>query len=404
MKILHTSDWHIGKQLQKIDLTSEMELFFDWLVSVIQKEKIELLLVSGDVFDQSNPSQNSLTQYYDFLKRMVPFKCKVVITGGNHDSASMLNAPKQILELVDVKVVGGAVENIKDLFFSFPDGKNELVVAAVPYLRDRDIRKAAPGESYADKIEQIREGLKAYFGEVNAYFQDNYTDAKFILMGHLYVQGAKNSDSERQIQIGNQAGVEQGIFGSVPNYVALGHIHKPYAVSKSNNIYYSGSPIGLSFSEKEDVKQVNIVDTSVKNVAVSILPVPKFRKVICFQGTFNEVANAVKAFKNDCPLDAIAELVIKEPKETVGIIQNVEDLMLNHGIEGLVIAKRRTFFDEQLLGGSNVFSSNEDVADFTPKQMFERRLELESTFDDDKKEQLRNAFNEIMETIKGVEG
>lgn len=404
MKILHTSDWHIGKQLQKIDLTSEMELFFDWLVSLIQKEKIELLLVSGDVFDQSNPSQNSLTQYYDFLKRMVPFKCKVVITGGNHDSASMLNAPKQILELVDVKVVGGAVENIKDLFFSFPDGKNELVVAAVPYLRDRDIRKAAPGESYADKIEQIREGLKAYFGEVNAYFQDNYTDAKFILMGHLYVQGAKNSDSERQIQIGNQAGVEQGIFGSVPNYVALGHIHKPYAVSKSNNIYYSGSPIGLSFSEKEDVKQVNIVDTSVKNVAVSILPVPKFRKVICFQGTFNEVANAVKAFKNDCPLDAIAELVIKEPKETVGIIQNVEDLMLNHGIEGLVIAKRRTFFDEQLLGGSNVFSSNEDVADFTPKQMFERRLELELTFDDDKKEQLRNAFNEIMETIKGVEG
>jgi DNA repair protein SbcD/Mre11 len=403
MKILHTSDWHIGKQLQKIDLTSEMELFFDWLVGIIQKEKIELLLVSGDVFDQSNPSQNSLTQYYDFLKRMVPFKCKVVITGGNHDSASMLNAPKQILELVDVKVVGGAVENIKDLFFSFPDGKNELVVAAVPYLRDRDIRKAAPGESYADKIEQIREGLKAYFGEVNAYFQDNYTDAKFILMGHLYVQGAKNSDSERQIQIGNQAGVEQGIFGSVPNYVALGHIHKPYAVSKSNNIYYSGSPIGLSFSEKEDVKQVNIVDTSVKNVAVSILPVPKFRKVICFQGTFNEVANAVKAFKNDCPLDAIAELVIKEPKETVGIIQNVEDLMLNHGIEGLVIAKRRTFFDEQLLGGSNVFSSNEDVADFTPKQMFERRLELESTFDDDKKEQLRNAFNEIMETIKGVE-
>ena len=403
MKILHTSDWHIGKQLQKIDLTSEMELFFDWLVGIIQKEKIELLLVSGDVFDQSNPSQNSLTQYYDFLKRMVPFKCKVVITGGNHDSASMLNAPKQILELVDVKVVGGAVENIKDLFFSFPNGKNELVVAAVPYLRDRDIRKAAPGESYADKIEQIREGLKAYFGEVNAYFQDNYTDAKFILMGHLYVQGAKNSDSERQIQIGNQAGVEQGIFGSVPNYVALGHIHKPYAVSKSNNIYYSGSPIGLSFSEKEDVKQVNIVDTSVKNVAVSILPVPKFRKVICFQGTFNEVANAVKAFKNDCPLDAIAELVIKEPKETVGIIQNVEDLMLNHGIEGLVIAKRRTFFDEQLLGGSNVFSSNEDVADFTPKQMFERRLELESTFDDDKKEQLRNAFNEIMETIKGVE-
>ena len=403
MKILHTSDWHIGKQLQKIDLTSEMELFFDWLVGIIQKEKIELLLVSGDVFDQSNPSQNSLTQYYDFLKRMVPFKCKVVITGGNHDSASMLNAPKQILELVDVKVGGGAVENIKDLFFSFPDGKNELVVAAVPYLRDRDIRKAAPGESYADKIEQIREGLKAYFGEVNAYFQDNYTDAKFILMGHLYVQGAKNSDSERQIQIGNQAGVEQGIFGSVPNYVALGHIHKPYAVSKSNNIYYSGSPIGLSFSEKEDVKQVNIVDTSVKNVAVSILPVPKFRKVICFQGTFNEVANAVKAFKNDCPLDAIAELVIKEPKETVGIIQNVEDLMLNHGIEGLVIAKRRTFFDEQLLGGSNVFSSNEDVADFTPKQMFERRLELESTFDDDKKEQLRNAFNEIMETIKGVE-
>ena len=170
MNILHTSDWHIGKQLHKVDLSDDLELFFDWLLQTIKDKAIDLLLVSGDVFDQANPSQAAMTQYYGFLKRMIGSGCKILITGGNHDSAAVLNAPKDILSVLDVAVVGGATETISEVFFTYCKNNQKLVVAGVPFLKDRDIRKSVAGESYSDKIEQIRAGIKTYFSKVSPGF------------------------------------------------------------------------------------------------------------------------------------------------------------------------------------------------------------------------------------------
>ena len=145
LKILHTSDWHIGKQLLKVDFDEDMELFFNWLIETIKSEGINVLLMSGDLFDQANPSQAALTQYYQFLKRMIPLECKIIITGGNHDSPHVLNAPKELLHFLDIEVIGGAPENISELFIPIEQNNEKVVVAAVPFLRDKDIRKSAPG-------------------------------------------------------------------------------------------------------------------------------------------------------------------------------------------------------------------------------------------------------------------
>ena len=401
MKILHTSDWHIGKHLHKIDLSEDLKLFFNWLIETIDKEKIDTLLVSGDIFDQSNPSQAAQKMYFDFLKRMLPLKCDIVITGGNHDSVAMLNAPKELLKVLNVRVVGGATEDISELFFRFQDDDVDLVVAAVPFLRDRDIRKAAPGESYSDKIEQLRDGLKSYFEKINEHFIENHKGARFIIMGHLYVQGAELSESEREIQIGNQAGVEHEIFGSESDYVALGHIHKPYAVSTKSNIYYSGSPISFSFSEKEDNKQVNIIEITSKQLDINIVAIPKFRRLISFYGTFDEVSDAISNFTNKFELDALGEIEINEETENVGITENVEDLIQHHGIPGLNIVKRKIIFNDRLMGGSGIFEAGVDVADFTTTEMFEKRLEFETSYDDAYKDELRNAFKELIENLGG---
>jgi exonuclease SbcD len=401
MKILHTSDWHIGKHLHKIDLSEDLQLFFDWLILKIDNEKIDVLLVSGDIFDQSNPSQAAQKLYYDFLKRMIPFNCEIVITGGNHDSVAMLNAPKQLLEVLNVRVVGGATEHISELFFRFKDEDLDVVVAAVPFLRDRDIRKAAPGETYSDKIEQLRDGLKSYFEKVNEHYLENHKGAKFIIMGHLYVQGADLSESEREIQIGNQAGVEHEIFGSEADYVALGHIHKPYAVSTKSNIHYSGSPISFSFSEKEDIKQVNIIEITSNQLDVNIVQVPKFRRLVSFQGTFDEVSRDISNFTNECELEALGEIEINEETENVGVTENVEDIIQHHGIEGLNIVKRKLIFKDRLMGGSGIFDGGIDVADFTTTEMFEKRLEFETSYDDDFKDELRNAFKELLGNLGG---
>jgi hypothetical protein len=162
IKILHTADWHIGKQLLKIDFARDMDLFFDWLITCIQENDIDLLLMSGDLFDQANPSQAAMTQYYGFLKRLLPLKCKVIVTGGNHDSPHVINAPKELLEILEIKVVGGIPEKIADLFVEVTVGNEKVVVAAVPFLRDKDIRNAVPGESYTDKIELIKDGILGY--------------------------------------------------------------------------------------------------------------------------------------------------------------------------------------------------------------------------------------------------
>jgi exonuclease SbcD len=109
IKILHTADWHIGKQLLKIDFAEDMNLFFDWLIKCIEEKEINVLLMSGDLFDQANPSQMAMKQYYYFLKQLLPLKCKVILTGGNHDSPHVINAPKELLEILDIKVVGGVL-------------------------------------------------------------------------------------------------------------------------------------------------------------------------------------------------------------------------------------------------------------------------------------------------------
>ena len=397
MKILHTSDWHIGKQLHKIDLSEDLELFFDWLLKTIKEKQIDLLLISGDIFDQANPSQASMKQYYSLLKKMIPLNCNIIITGGNHDSAAVLNAPKEILEVLNVKVLGGAPQDIKDIFMEFEKDGVDLVVAAVPFLKDRDIRKSLEGESYNDKIEQIKEGIKGYFSKVNNYYQQHYAAHKFIIMGHLYVQGAHLSESMRDIQIGNQAGIEGGIFGDSADYVALGHIHKPYAVSLSKNIHYSGSPVSFSFSEKEDVKQVNIIHIENNAVDVSILNVPRFRNLISFAGTINEVTQKINEFDQVGVLMTLGEIIVNEENESIITRQQLENLMLDNDNEFLKIVKTRLNFSNKIRGATDAFETGTDVSDVSPMQMFEKKLDLMD--DIDNIDDLKNAFREILEEL-----
>lgn len=399
MKILHTSDWHIGKQLHKYDLSEDLELFFTWLIDYIKTNDIDVLLVSGDIFDQANPSQAAYKQYYDLLKNLIPLDCKIILTGGNHDSPLVLNAPAELLKAFDITVIGGATEAVKDLFVTVNKGPEELVVAAVPFLKDRDIRKSAAGESYATKIEQIKSGLSTYFSNVTTHYNEHYDDQVFILMGHLYVQGSELSESERDIQIGNQAGVEANIFGETPHYVALGHIHKPQVVSEAQNIHYCGSPIPLSFSEKEDHKQINVITIEHNKIAnVDIIPIPKHRNLVTFEGSLQEVEDKLNAYSEETTLTSLAEIIVNEEHESLEKRQAFEALtttLLNTNIE---IVKSRLNFKSKIRGASDAFAVGTDVADVTPMQMFEKKLELQSELENTA--ELKNAFREILEELK----
>lgn len=398
MKILHTSDWHIGKQLHKYDLSPDLELFFEWMINYIKTENIDVLLVSGDIFDQANPSQAAYKQYYDLLKRLINLDCKIILTGGNHDSPAVLNAPAELLKAFDISVIGGATEEVGEMFVEVEKNNEKLVVAAIPFLKDRDIRKSVAGESYATKIEQIKSGLRAYFSNVNEYYDEYHPDEVFILMGHLYVQGSEVSESERDIQIGNQAGVEANMFGEIPHYVALGHIHKPQVISREQNIHYCGSPIPLSFSEKEDCKQINVITVENNTIInVEIIPIPKHRNLVTFEGSLQEVERKLNDYSEETTLTSLAEIIVNEESESIERRQAFEALTNTQHNVNIEIVKSRLNFKSKIRGASDAFAVGTDVADVTPMQMFEKKLELQSEMENT--EELKNAFREILQEL-----
>lgn len=271
MRILHTADWHLGARLIERERLAEHAAFLDWLIDTLRAEKIDALLLSGDVFDAANPPQDAVALYFDFLKHLADLKpVKAIITGGNHDSASHLNAPRDLLRRFDVHVFGHAGENnLVDL--------GGCVVAAVPFLRERDLRQAIAGETISAAHDQVRAAIREHYAAQLIAAREIAKGRPVLAMGHLTVVGATTSDSERDIHIGNLGSVGADIFAGF-DYTALGHLHRPQKVAGQETIRYSGSPISLSFSEASDAKSVVILDTTGMNVETR--PIPLARQLI----------------------------------------------------------------------------------------------------------------------------
>ncbi len=313
MKIIHTSDWHIGHKLYGNDRNNEHRLFLDWLVETIKSENVDALLVCGDIFDVAYPANAALRTYYEFLKEMVATPCRqIIITGGNHDSIGTLEAPREILKVLNVSVIGGAPENQEDQILTLKnkDGKTEAVVCAVPFLRDKDIRTPVAGESSNERISATRQGILDYYHHLAGMVQHyKANDIPLIATGHLYMQGSQLSDSERDVQLGNQAGVEAAKFPRTFDYYALGHIHRAQVIAQNPDVVYCGSPIALSFSEQHNKKSVRLIEITDRKIQHKTLEVPQFRKLKSLKGDFGEVSSQFLDYAPDSILPDWVELL-----------------------------------------------------------------------------------------------
>jgi exonuclease SbcD len=399
MKILHTADWHLGKSLHKYSLEPDNQLFLNWLIELIKERKTDLLLVSGDIFDTANPKNSTLAMYYNFLKELIPLKCRVIITGGNHDSPSLLNAPRDILNLLNISVVGTATESIEDELIIVKDDSNKtlLQVAAVPYLRDADIRKSVAGNSYSNQLKQISEGIKTHYGVLSEILIPNIPS---IAMGHLYVQGASTSDSEREVHtIGGVAAFTSDNFPEAFDYIALGHIHKPQRIADSDFIRYSGSPISLSFSERKDQKYV--IELTLENAKLSVpelVDIPKFRELKRLKGTVDEVWKVLEAYQSSFQLPTLMEILVEEeaydPNHTLRFnLMNQE--FENHDF-AIVISKLT--YQNKVTGTAQLFAIGENVASLSPKEIFLKRIEGDEIEAKTRRE-LVEAFDELLREV-----
>jgi exonuclease SbcD len=308
MKILHTADWHIGQHLHSRKRYQEFEQFFKWLVEKIDAESYDVLLVAGDVFDTTTPSNYAQELYNNFLAEISKTACRhVVVTGGNHDSPSLLNAQRNVFKLLQIHVVGSAEDCPKDevLLLHDSNGNPELIVCAVPYLRDRDIRISEAGETLEEKGKKLVEGVRLHYAEVCDEAErlrvslDRWVP--IVAMGHLFTAGGKTADGDgvRDLYVGSLGHIHAEIFPACIDYLALGHLHAPQKVGGKDFMRYCGSPLPISFSEAGQDKEIVCVEFAGKQIKVEGVKIPCFQALKRIRGDweyiFNEIAKEKEA-------------------------------------------------------------------------------------------------------------
>ena len=263
LKIIHTADWHIGQHLFGYDRKIEHICFFDWLKKIIKEQQVDILLVAGDVFDSSNPSAESQKIYYRFLQEITTNNpnIQIIIIAGNHDSAARLEAPSLLLKEMNIHVKGvvckkndGETDHQNLLIPLIKDGETKAWCIAVPYLRQGDYPDA---ESYAKGVKDMYDILYSKLQELDEF------GLPVVTMGHLHTLGSEVSENNRpeRAVIGGLDCISSEVFDKKNIvYTALGHLHKAQRVSNSRSAYYSGSPLPMSFAEKNYKHGVNLIE------------------------------------------------------------------------------------------------------------------------------------------------
>ena len=407
MRVLHTADWHLGQRFisghERID---EHRHFLHWLVATVREQAVEVLVIAGDVFDSGSPANQALELYYDFLLQMQGTDCRdIVVVGGNHDSPATLNAPARLLRHLRVHVVGCVPDCFEDQVLILNDaaGQPGLVVCAVPFLRDRDVRLSVPGETADEREARLKQGIADHYAriaEVEQVWQLKAEGLPVLATGHLYAAGAAPSDSERTIHVGNLGQVTAEHFPEIFDYVALGHLHRPQQVGGREHIRYSGSPIALSFSEIDHDKEVLLLDFADGKLAgLTALAVPGTRRLLRFHGTLEEVVGMLMAYDNTgFLLPAWADVEVRSELTQLEVAEALLKVIQELDRKQVEVLARRHLRLVKLRPLAETSDDKESLTpslhDFTERQVFAQRLESEPEAG---RAELLAAFDELLE-------
>lgn len=410
LRVLHTSDWHLGHVFSDRKRDDEFRAFLDWLAATIKSEQVDCLLVAGDIYDTSTPASRIQELYYEYLRLFQENGCRhIVITAGNHDPAILLQAPRALLRGSDIHVLGepdmSAPEN-EVLVLRNGAGEPELLVCAVPFLRERHVRRSAPGESPEMKEEALLAGIIGHYAKVAEEARRRRDSLErrvpVIAMGHLFAGGERSArigESERILYVGTLGQISCEAFDPVFDYVALGHLHISQQVDREGRIRYSGSPLAMNFGESGQRKSVLLIefDRGGAGIAgIEELPVPQFRRFERIAGDWAAIESRINEMK-DLVLDWPAWLeILYDGADNPGDLKaRLEDLTAGTNLEVLRISDMRLKTDSPWQGGTNVAQ----LGELSPQDVFERCLLMENV-PRERWNGLISAFNEICLQIR----
>ncbi|GAB3994782.1 exonuclease SbcCD subunit D [Nocardioides marmoraquaticus] len=279
MRLLHTSDWHLGRSFHGQDLLAAQQAFLDHLVEVVVEREVDAVLVAGDVYDRALPPVDAVALADRGLHALAATGARVVVSSGNHDSARRLGFGSRLLDVAGVHVRADLTRVGEPVLLA--DEHGPVAVHALPYL-DPDVARSAwalPARSHAtalgEAMRRVRTDLASRPG------------TRSVVLAHAFVTGGQASDSERDIAVGGVSAVPLSAFDGI-DYVALGHLHTPARLSES--VRYSGSPVAYSFSEAGHTKGSWLVDLGPEGLRdVELVPAPRPRELALLRGTLEEL-------------------------------------------------------------------------------------------------------------------
>lgn len=398
MRLLHTSDWHLGARLAEKDRSDTQEKFLSWLTETITEQCVDTLLVAGDIFDNSTPNHAAQNHYYNFLSRLLHTGCKsIVIVAGNHDSASLLEAPRDLLSHMNIWIVGAANSDLSREIIPIRSADNELeaVICAVPFLREKDLLTLSESENFAAKDGKIAAGIADHYRTVFKMAEElrGEKNIPIIALGHLFACGAQTSDSERCPYIGTLGQVGLDAFPENLDYLALGHIHRPQIVGGNPWRRYSGSPYPIDFSEADQTKEVIVLEFRDGEKTLTEIPVPSFENLSHIQGDAGTLRRALKQLI-DSGEPVLCALDYKDTKPAPGLMAELRALAEPTNVRIL------RFRDHSRLADPEFFEENaQELLDLDPTNVFTNLLSSAAIEDASEKEKLQRRYQQILQEI-----
>ncbi len=346
MRFLHTSDWHVGKTLKGRSRVDEHEKVLAEILDITRREKIDCLLVTGDIFDSQTPPPEAERLVFNFLSELCGFRIPAVIIGGNHDHPKRLLAVRDLLKRLEIFVrpeplrpeAGGVIE----LSINGEVAK----VAVLPFVTVGKIGDAAKLlGAEADKYQEYAERIGIMVEALSSSFPPKTVN---IFLAHLFVDGSVTCGSEREIHVAKPYAVSAQRFPSTAHYVALGHLHRPQDLAAPAPTCYAGSPLQLDFGEEGQEKRIVIVDAHPgKPATITSNALTSGRTLRSIAGTIEELQTQAESFA-----DELLRVTIQLDKATPGIADRIRDFLPN-ALHVNIDLPRPTEAEELVISGTD---------------------------------------------------
>jgi exonuclease SbcD len=401
LRILHTADWHLGAGTYGFSRDEDHRRFLEWLAETLVARNIDALVVAGDVFDQAHPPADAQKLYFDFLQRIARTAVRhVVIVGGNHDSPSRLDAPRELLKYFDVHVVGGLTADPSEWSRCVHPLKNErgeveASVLAVPFMHEYRLGVRTALASPGAVASQFRERFGGLYARLCDEAIARHDGAPLVATGHLAVNGTDRDDAPKAVhQAAGIGGVAPEVFDERLAYVALGHIHRSHRVG-DRPIYYAGSPVAMVARETRSPRVVLEVEIDGKRPArVTPVEVPAPRGLIVLDGPVDDVAEQIRAIDWDTPLPPYVVARVDAERLTQSAQQRLLEAAAVHASRGLRLVKMDPRSSETARARSRCEAPLPSLQQASPEEVFKQLCATRGESVDDA---LLTAFRSVMQ-------